>query len=134
MVEFKLNDSDDIVVVNGVIMSMLDVAQGNMKTDASPIISYHTLVMTPGAAGSFTLEQTHRVVYPKNEGTGDNVGTDLQSTIGAKLGLSYWSSPVSVILWAARWTAKGVMPVKPVVYLSGSPVLASGRSLSFDAS
>ena len=134
MVEFKLKDSDDIVVVNGVIMSMPVVVQEKMKTDASPIISYHTLVMTPGAAGSFTLEQTHRVVYLKKEGTGDNVGTDLQSTIGAKLGFSYWDSPVSVILWVVRWTAKGLMPVKPVVYSSGSSVLASGRSLSFDAS
>ena len=134
MVEFKFKDSDDIVVMNGVAMSLFDVVQEKMKTKAPPVISCHNLVMTPGSARSFTSEQTHRVVYLKKEGTGDNVGTDLQSTIGAKLGFSFWGSPVSVILWVVRWTAKRLMPVKPVVYSSGSSVLASGRSLSLDGS
>ena len=47
MVEFKFKDSGDIEAVNGVTMSLFDVVQEKMNTEASPIISYHNLVRTP---------------------------------------------------------------------------------------
>ena len=131
MVEFKLQGNEPIVVFKEGVMSLFDVAQGGMKSNVSRTISYQTMTMGPAAAGSLTLDQTHRVVQAKKDDPSDD--KTFQTTIGAKLAYSDWDSHVSAIIWVVWWTAKGLMPIKPVVYSSLSDVLAAGRSLSSDA-
>ena len=73
-----------------------------------------------------TFTQTHRVCIVV-EPIGDGEGTTLQN-IGAKTTLSSFDNDCSQIYWIMRWSPKGLMPVKPVVYMKAGIALQPGTS------
>ena len=44
--------------------------------------------------------------------------------MATKESIHYWTNSVTHVVWVCRWTQKGLMPVKPGVYLKGELVLA----------
>ena len=63
---------------------------------------------------------------PKNEELADK---DINChNIAAKEEFKVWNTDVLNTLWVVRWTAKGLMPVKPTVHLTGSLTLLPGKA------
>ena len=52
-----------------------------------------------------------------------------QNTIGSKVAMDEWETDVTTVLWVVRWTARGLMPIRPQVHLKVSAVLSTGRAL-----
>ena len=44
-----------------------------------------------------------------------------------------FNDAVAKIIWHVRWTAKGLMPVKPALHLAGSAVIPPGKALALKA-
>ena len=125
-ITFRLHSSEDKVIFNGAVspLSKIIAEQRQKKPDCQ--ICYHKLAVDDTDPKKFALEQTHKVVFcPKEESGEVNI-----NSLAAKEALHSWNSSQCLeILWVVRWTAKGLMPVKPAVYLKGSVVLAVGRAL-----
>jgi hypothetical protein len=79
--------------------------------------------------------QTHRIAFHtqvKEEGSQPAELT--QSNFAAKEPVKIWqASPSLNLVWTVRWAAKGLMPVKPCIYLKACANLPTGRSLCLTA-
>ena len=123
--EFVLHNEDHPVVFNGVVVPVGKVVmeQRLKKTDAQ--VAYHKLEMNLQDPHKFVLTQTHKIAFvSKDEGAAELAA----STIGMKEEVSVWNSQCLQVLWNVRWTAKGLMPVKPSVHLKGNLNLLAGRA------
>ena len=50
------------------------------------------------------------------------------NNIGFLEPLASWNPEIVQLRWQVRWTAKGLMPVKPVLHLAGSLTLPAGHA------
>ena len=125
--QFKISSQDDLVVLNGIVMDVGTVVRDQRATKPDAQICYHSIKVDEADPQKFNIEVTHNVVFtPKNEGLADK---DLYChNIVTKEELKVWNTDVLKTLWVVRWTAKGLMPVKPVVHLNGSLNLLPGRA------
>ena len=124
MIEFKVEDDSHPVLFNGNVTTVGKLINDKAKTDPTCEIAYHKHTLSPNKPGCFTCVQEHQVVFLKKEDSTDAT----QTNIGAKVPFSTWDSRVTRILWLVRWTAKGLMPVKPCVHFSVEVALATGRA------
>ncbi len=67
----------------------------------------------------------HRVLFLPKDDSSSEVTTN---NIATKEELQYWMSEQMEVLWVVRWTAKGLMPVKPVVHIRETCVLPPVRA------
>ena len=138
-IEFVLLSHDDFVVLNGRLCSLGQVVADQRAKKPDCQICYHTLSPSDANPKQFSLKQTHRVAFhcqTKSEDSESKSPSNEvnQGNVAAKEAMKFWtSSPVFRTLWTVRWAAKGLMPVKPNVYLKGTVNLQPGRSLSCSA-
>ena len=52
----------------------------------------------------------------------------LLTTLPRKEPLTSWNPEIVQLRWQVRWTQKGLMPVKPVLHLTGSLALPAGHA------
>ena len=71
------------------------------------------------------MDVTHKIYFQPNESNDGNS----QSTAAGKEPAAFWDGEVTKLMWTCRWAAKGLMPVKPGVFLKDSLVLAPGRAI-----
>jgi hypothetical protein len=134
-VEFKLQSSDDLVCFNGRICSVGSVVADQREKKPDCQICYHKLTVTDDSPKKFLLKQTHRIAFHtqvKEEGSQPAELT--LSNFAAKEPVKIWqASPSLNLVWTVRWAAKGLMPVKPCIYLKACANLPTGRSLCLTA-
>jgi hypothetical protein len=124
--EYKLTSHDDKVVFNGLVTTLGKVVTDERAKKPDAQVAYHSLTADAINSQHFTLLTTHRVAFmPKDEeGTAITHGN-----IGTKEDVNVWETTNTHVLWNVRWTAKGLMPVKPAIYLKGGDlVMAAGRA------
>ncbi len=51
------------------------------------------------------------------------------NNIACKEALNQWNSDVLMMVWVVRWTAKGLVPMKPTVHLRGELIFAGWACL-----
>ena len=126
-IHFKISSQDDLVVLNGIVMDVGSVVREERKKRPDAQICYHSIKVDEADPQKFCIDLTHYVVFiPKAEGLADK---DFNcNNIAVKEELKVWNTSVLHTLWVVRWTAKGLMPVKPTVHLTGSLTLLPGKA------
>ena len=125
---FTLTGSEDYVVLNNVVTELGKVYQDQMKTKPDAVICYHKVTTDTANAKKFTLTQTHQICFVPVEQAATDKETTTQNNIASKEDVKHWNSGIMHVLWAVRWTAKGLQPIKPVVHLKGELVIPPGRA------
>ena len=128
--EFKLENQDDLVQLNNTTISVGKALARQHESKPDAKICYHTITIDTNDPSKMTFQQTHRIVF-ENELDRNGKPAELSNAnFAAKEEYQSWaSSPAAQVIWAVRWTAKGLQPIKPVLVLQGSCVLAPGRCL-----
>jgi hypothetical protein len=125
-VAFNLQSSKDVVVYNNQLVTLGQVVNDQLHKKPDAEICYHKMTVSDESPKEFTLEQTHKIVFVTSK---DDKDPNKLSGIAAKEPTeSYTSAPCLQLLWSVRWTTKGLMPVKPAVYLTGTIVMPPGRA------
>ena len=125
--QFKISSQDDLVVLNGIVTDVGTVVRDQRAKKPDAQICYHGIKVDEADPQKFNIEVTHNVVFvPKNDELADK---DINChNIAAKEEPKVWNTDVLKTLWVVRWTAKGLMPVKPTVHLTGSLTLLLGKA------
>ena len=126
--EFKLENQDDMVLLNNIPISVGKALERQRESKPDAQICYHKTNIDMTDPSKMTFQQTHHVVF---ENTIDGkVAETSNANFAAKEEYQTWAASDAVrIIWAVRWTAKGLQPIKPVLVLQGSCVVAPGRCL-----
>ena len=126
-VEFKLESHNDIVIFNGQAVTVGQVVseQHLKKPDAE--VCYHKMTFSEANPKEFVLKQTHKIMFAPAKDESDREAKN--GNIACKEPIAtFTAGPCLQVLWTVRWTAKGLMPVKPAVYLKGSIALPPGKA------
>ena len=124
LVDFNLKNSDDKVVFQNVVRTLGEVVGDQKATKPDTQVCYHKLEPDDVDPKKFKLTQTHKIAFvPVCEATDATT-----NNFASKESPEYWSNDVTTILWAVRWSAKGLMPVRPEVHLKAALVLQPGRA------
>ena len=123
--EFKLASSSDFVVFNSAVVELSKVVADQRQKKPDAEVCYHNIKVDMTDPRTFTLSVSHRVAFfPKQEEDKDvNVGN-----IGKKESIQTWTAGSLILLWVVRWSAKGLMCVKPQLHLRGTLCLPPGRA------
>ena len=124
-IAFKLESQDNWVVLSGNRVRIGDVMADQRKTKPDAELCYHKSDVDSTDPTQFSLTMTHRVLFLPKDDSSSEVTTN---NIATKEELQYWMSEQMEVLWVVRWTAKGLMPVKPVVHIREACVLPPGRA------
>ena len=122
---FQLSSEEDLIVLNGVVVSLQTVIMSMRATRPDCKVCYHKFVNHEPGPKKFTLTQTHKVCFATSE-----PGADINhGNIGARVKFNMWAqSEVSQSLWHVRWTQKGLMPIKPALYMAGGLVIPAEQA------
>ena len=124
---FNLASSEDLVVFNGAILTVGKVLNDQKASKPDASICYHSIKLDDTNPKIFTLKFVHRVVFFAIAPDGKNDNNI--SNMGQKESAKVWNSGCLQVLWAVRWAAKGLMPIKPMILLRDSVTLPPGRGL-----
>ena len=124
---FKLTDAGEQVFIDGKLLTLSAVvAQKRAISPLSVSICYHEIKESPKPddASWFTLEQKHTVFFQvadlpsKKEARGqdDNITLPVMHLAGT-IDSASWATTASRIIWAVKWTARGLQAVRPIVAL-----------------
>ena len=120
-VELSLSSHADTVILNGCVVT-LGQAVGEMRQKKPDCrVAYFEVV--PGESlNEFQLRPTHRVVFCGKDTADGNVLA--RHNCG-------WALPKTCLstVWHMRWSAKGLIPVKPALHLLGNVELEAGRGV-----
>ena len=123
-ITFKLKSEDNWVVLSGNRVKLGDVVAEQRKTKPDASVCYHKSIVDSNPT-KFSLTMTHRVLFVPKE---DSSSECTINNIATKEELQHWVSEQVEVLWVVRWTAKGLMPVKPLVHTCEACVLPPGRA------
>ena len=133
MLLYQLQTMDDMVLMGQKYMSVADAIKPKRARNPMVKLMYHTMhSIADGPAGSFSVTQDHNVFFaPESAGVNaDDSGDEkLQQSIGALVPRKAWDSHCLSIIWAVKWTANGLSPVRPVVVLTKDVSLMPARTL-----
>ncbi len=106
----------------------------NKKTMEEAKVCYHEIVRKPGDDTQFDLTQKFSVVAKVKEVTAQGACTP--NSFGAFVPLNIWAPSDSedawlLVVWVCKWTANGLMPVRPLVILSNEITIPGSDSHSW---
>ena len=133
MLLYQIQTMDDMVLMGTKYMTVADAIKPRRARNPMVKLMYHTMhSITDGPAGSFSVSLDHKVFFaPDSAGVSaeDNGEEKLQQTIGSLVPRKAWDSHCLSIIWAVKWTANGLSPVRPVVVLTKDVSLLPARTL-----
>ena len=121
---FTLVDHNQLVVLNNAVVTLGKVLSDQRDTKPDATFCYHSMTLNTDNPKQFTCQVTHKVVFQTQDAAGDLSANN----IGAKEALSTWNTDVLMVIWHVRWAQKGLMPVKPAVYLRAGVTLGAGKA------
>ncbi|CAK9116068.1 unnamed protein product [Durusdinium trenchii] len=128
-IEFSLSGSDDLVCYKDVVQKLGDVLKELRKKNPETKVTYYKLTFDTDDPHKFTVRKTHRVVFmPRPE---EKSGEMKEFNAGCREKLQLWENSAScTVLWHVKASpVKGLIPVKPAVFLRGSASIGPGQSL-----
>ena len=123
---FSLTSHATSVVFNNAVTTVGKVLATQRESKPDCKVCYHRLQDNADDAKKFSLTLSHKIVFAPSE----TVVEVSPANIGNKENFEVWTAndEVAEVLWIVRWTAKGLMPVRPVVHLKGALTLPVGKS------
>ena len=124
-IEFKLTDSDDLVVFNNSVTKVGAIIEAERKKKPGFSVCYHKVVENPEKLSEFKLEQTHKVVFvPSLEAE-----TLTQNSVACKVDEpTKWNTHAVRLMWMVRVTQKGLQAIGPRAYSKVEMVLPPGHA------
>ena len=136
---YQLHDSNSLVVFEGKVATVGQVvAQKRALTPLSVVICYHDLVEqpTPEDAKHFVLQVKNQVLFrPENapaaedKKSADGCVTVALTSLAGCLETSCWETSRTHLLWAVKWSARGLQPVRPMIVLAASTTVTAGQAV-----
>ena len=97
----------------GVVTSLRQVLKDQCANKVDAGVCDHSVSIAEGPA-IFKIAQTHNVCFLfKKDTVAEN------KNIGQKEPLTSWNPEIIQLRWQVRWTAKGLMPAKLALHLTG---------------
>jgi hypothetical protein len=130
---FKLTSSSDLICFNNAIVDVGTVVAQQRAKNPNANICYHSMVADPNDCKQFTLTNTHQVAFISRDGSAEiEPGKEDKAATAGNVAVfeevKTWDSESMCIHWICRWTTKGLMCVKPAVYLRGELIVPAGRA------
>ena len=128
------------VLHNNQLLTLGQVVEAQRSKTPVIKIAYHKVIDSPkdGAPGNFTLEKTHNVWFSPEKGAAVTEGeADTSKEAGAQqvtaarlVPTETWTSHCSSIVFAVKWLATGLWPVRAQPILTTDVDLPPGRCLA----
>ena len=128
-VELDFSGSADQICYNGSLQSLGDVVKELRTKNPDCKVTYFKLTFDTENPNQFQLTRTHRVIFiPRPE---EKASEMKEFNCAAKESMQVWKASNSVsVLWTMKFSAvKGLIPVKPGLFLKGSVTLSPGKAL-----
>lgn len=129
-VELHLTSSSDSIHYDGKMQVLGDVIKELRQRNPDTKVTYHKMTFDTQEPHKFELQWTHRVIFvsrPEEQSAQEMK----DGNAAARESLQLWQSSNSVgVFWVMKFSqVKGLIPVKPAVYLKGSVTLGPGQAL-----
>ena len=98
-------------------------------SDPQAEICYHKVEHLVDDPTKFKITQALRVAFIRKDDEPAGNTKYSQGSVGISAPYEVWSGTAFRLMWIMRWTAKGLMPVKPVVYSVVDIDLLAGRAI-----
>ena len=129
--------SAEFVLHNGKLESLGEILQARETEKGKAAVCYHEVAVKAGEAlGQYQITRKHEVYFkPNAKVLAEEDGTELKlqtgtSSFAALVPFTGFQKFQHVrVLWAVKWTLKGLMPVKPVVCLHAEVLLPPGKAM-----
>ena len=140
---FKLENADDLVILDGKVQTLAQVIASKRATSPLEIkVMYHELVEKPKAEDTtfFTLQpkENCKVVFrpesvpmkEENKSEAGHVVLPYTSVAGC-IPTACWNNLATQIVWSVKWSARGLCPLRPNVCLKGACQIKPGHAICF---
>ena len=133
---YNLESDLDFVFHNNKLMHVRDVVNEKKVTEPECKIAYH--IMEPSEDGDvrhFNVRKNHDVFFVFDAKGNAETGTKMnavQMNVAQLMPMEVWSTHCCDIIWATKWGVLGLTPVRPLVLMTKSVTLDSGRALLLD--
>ena len=129
-VDLQLTSSSDCIHYDGKMQMLGDVIKELRQRNPDTKVTYHKMIFDTQEPHKFELQRTHRVIFvsrPEEQSSQEMK----EGNAAARESLQLWQSSSSVgVFWVMKFSqVKGLIPVKPAVYLKGSVTLGPGQAL-----
>ena len=108
--------------------SLQKVLLAQREKDPDVKVCYHKLHWDEVDPKLFTITQTHIISFNPLEAKGVAA-----SNMATQEPVPFWNNEVTHVVWFVRWSQKGLLPVKPAVFLKGELNLMSEQACSVTA-
>lgn len=128
-VERSLAGSADLISFGGSVRTLGDILKELRGKNPDVKITYYKINFAADEPNQFTLQKTHRVAFvPRPEERSSEMK---DHNAAAKEKLSLWQSSESLgVLWYMKLSAvKGLVPLKPALFLKGAVTLPPQKAL-----
>ena len=128
-VEMNLADSKDLVCFNGVVQMVGNVLKEHRKKNPDTKVLYFKLAFDPEDPHKFTLHKTHRVIFvPRPE---ERTGEMKELNAACREKMQLWEgSSTCMVMWHLKFSpVKGLIPLKPAIFLKGACTIPVGHAL-----
>ena len=128
-VELDLGGSKDLVCFNGAVQPVGDVLKELRKKNPDTKITYFKLVFDAEDPHKFTLHKTHRVIFtPRPE---EKTGEMKELNAACREKMKLWEdSTTCMVMWHLKFSpVKGLIPLKPAIFLKGACTIPVGHAL-----
>ena len=127
LIVFKMVDQGTEVIFNGNYVSVGDVLLEQRKKKPDCQVNYHTAECLPSDPSKVSVKTTRQVAF---EGLDDEQpgGKVSVTNLGNRCELELWKTKFSDVVWHVRWTAKGLMPIKPSVVFTEDIAIPAGHA------
>lgn len=144
---YDLTGPDQLVLMNGQLLELKTVLAEHRKSVPKLALNYFRLEASPeaGKPDNFSLTREHSVYFvPAGnakvvldaEEEGGEGGEDggkgpaaMQGHVAALVPAKVWDTHCTRVIYAVKWAASGLMPVRPQVVLTADCTLAPGRAV-----
>ena len=114
--DFHLQSSEDLIVLNGVVLPLGQVYLDKLKTEPNTKIAYHNIVeRSAESPTTFTLNQTRNIAFTVAGDTHTDA-PKAANMFATQVPLWAWIAQLTEVLWQVKWTPKGLTPIKPAMY------------------
>ena len=124
--QWEMKDDKELVVLNNVVQTLGAAMQA--VANGVPKLAYHKITPNETDPKCWTAEITHKIAFITAEASLEQAAVN-PANIAAKELPSVWMNEGTKVMWMVRWNAtKGLMPIKPAVYLKGNMTLGAGKA------
>ncbi|CAK0907391.1 unnamed protein product, partial [Prorocentrum cordatum] len=124
--QWEIKDEKELVVMNNVVQTVGAAMQA--VANGVPKLAYHKITINDADPKCFTAELTHKIAFVAAETSSEQAAVT-PANIASKELPSVWMNEGTIVMWMVRWNStKGLMPIKPAVYLKGNVTLGAGKA------